>query len=75
MTEIHTGAGSPADANCEAKGASQWRFRRHLLAGVATFALLVAGSAYTLRADALLGPGVLIVHDVVDRIFERSASS
>jgi hypothetical protein len=58
MTEIHTGAGSPADADCHARGASHSRFRRHLLAGVATFALLAVGSAYTLRAysaDALLG--------------------
>src|SRR6476620_3888239 len=58
MTEIQTGAGSPADANCHARGASRSRFRRHLLAGVATVALLAAGSAYTLRAysaDAHLG--------------------
>jgi serine protease Do len=53
MTEIHSN-----NADCHATGASRSRFRRHLLAGVATFALLAVGSAYTLRAysaDALLG--------------------
>ena len=53
MTEIHSDNGG-----CHATGASQSRLRRHLLAGVATFALLAAGSAYTLRAysaDALFG--------------------
>ena len=58
MTKVDTGAGSPADALCHARRAAQSRFKRRLLAGVATFALLAAGSAYTLRAysaDALLG--------------------
>jgi serine protease Do len=53
MTEIHSN-----NADCRVTGAYQSRLRRHLLAGVATFALLAAGSAYTLRAysaDALGG--------------------
>ena len=58
MTDIHTGAGSPAYAARHAGRAARPTFKRHLLAGVATFALLAAGSAYTLRAysaDAPLG--------------------
>jgi serine protease Do len=58
MTDIHTGAGSPAYAVRHVGRAARPTLKRHLLAGVATFALLAAGSAYTLRAysaDALLG--------------------
>ena len=58
MTDIHTGAGSPAYAARHASRAAQSTFKRHLLAGVATLTLLAASSAYTLHAysaDALSG--------------------
>jgi serine protease Do len=57
MTKSLTGAGAPADTDCHARLATQSKFKKHLLAGVATVALLAAGSAYTMRAypaDTLL---------------------
>src|SRR5262245_25169609 len=50
MTEVHTEAGSATEAVRRARTAANSRVRRHLLAGVATVALLAAGSVYTLRA-------------------------
>jgi len=50
MTEVHTEAGSATEAVRRAGTAAHSRIRRHLLAGVATVALLAAGSVYTLRA-------------------------
>jgi serine protease Do len=61
MTNIHRVSGVRADAACRARGAVQSKFRRRLLAGVATLALLASGSAYTLRAysaDVLSAPSV-----------------
>src|SRR5215468_5111295 len=58
MSKIHAEANSPGDTNDTAGLATHSRFKRRLLAGVATVALLAAGSAYTLRAysaDAHLG--------------------
>jgi serine protease Do len=52
MTKVDTGAGSPADALCHARRTAQSRFKRRLLAGVATLALLGVGSAYTLSANS-----------------------
>ena len=57
MNKIPAEAGSAGDVD-HARRATQSRFKRQLLAGVATVALLAAGSAYTLRAysaDAHLG--------------------
>jgi len=50
MINVDKGAGSPADADHHPWPAAESRFKRHLLVGVATVALLAAGSAYTLRA-------------------------
>src|SRR5262245_23224201 len=50
MSKIHAGANSLSDTDDNAGLATQSRLKRHLLAGVATVALLAAGSAYTLRA-------------------------
>src|SRR5215472_14330388 len=58
MRKIPAEAGSASDVDDHARRATQSRFKRHLLAGVATVALLAAGSAYTLHAysaDAHLG--------------------
>ena len=58
MSKIHAGANSLGKTDDNARLATQSRFKRHLLAGAATVALLAAGSAYTLRAysaDAHLG--------------------
>jgi serine protease Do len=57
MNKTPAEAGSAGDVD-HARRATQSRFKRQLLAGVATVALLAAGSAYTLRAysaDANLG--------------------
>ena len=58
MRKIPAEAGSAGDVDDHARRATQSRFKLHLLAGVATVALLAAGSAYTLHAysaDAHLG--------------------
>jgi serine protease Do len=58
MRKIPAEAGSAGDVDDHARRATQSRFKRHLLAGVATVALLAACSAYTLHAysaDAHLG--------------------
>jgi serine protease Do len=58
MSKIHAGADSLGDTDDNTGLATQSRFKRRLLAGVAAIALIAAGSAYTLRAysaDAHLG--------------------
>src|SRR5215470_2935302 len=58
MRKIHAEANSLGETDNNARLATQPRFKRRLLAGVATVALLAAGSAYTMRAysaDAHLG--------------------
>src|SRR5262245_25297012 len=58
MTKTHTEAASPDNVAYSAKPEVPARLKRHLLAGVATIALLAAGSALTLHAysaDAHLG--------------------
>ena len=58
MTNIQPESTVAADASRPAGNPARSKFKRHLLAGVATLALLAAGSAYTLRAysaDAIPG--------------------
>src|SRR5215831_7136566 len=58
MSKIHAEANPPGDTNDSAGLVTHSKFKRRLLAGVATVALLAAGSAYTLHAysaDAHLG--------------------
>jgi serine protease Do len=50
MSKIHAEANLPGDTNDAARSAVHSRFKRRLLAGVATIALLAAGSAYTIGA-------------------------
>jgi len=50
MSKIHAEATAPGDTNDAAGFATHSRFKRRLLAGVATVALLAAGSAYTIGA-------------------------
>src|SRR5262249_58886877 len=50
MSKIHAEANSPGDTNDTAGRATHSRFKRRLLAGVASVALLAAGSAYTIGA-------------------------
>jgi serine protease Do len=49
MTSRHTEPTAPA-ATQQVSGAAQSTFKKHLLAGVATLALLASGSAYTMHA-------------------------
>src|SRR5262249_29818460 len=50
MSKIHAEANSSGDTHAIAGLAAHSRFKRRLLAGVATVALLAAGSAYTVGA-------------------------
>src|SRR5499427_584221 len=50
MSKIHAEANAPGDRNDTAGLATHSKFKRRLLAGVATVALLAAGSAYTMGA-------------------------
>jgi serine protease Do len=50
MSKIHAEANSPGDTHAMARLAAHSKFKRRLLAGVATVALLAAGSAYTVGA-------------------------
>src|SRR5215468_9405519 len=58
MSKIHAEANPPGDTNDSAGLVTHSKFKRRLLAGVATVALLAAGSAYTMgaySADAHIG--------------------
>lgn len=55
MTNMQRASDVSADATRGARGVGQSKFKGHLLAGVATLALLAAGSAYTLRAYSAEG--------------------
>ena len=58
MTNIQPESTVATDASRPTGSSARSKFKRHLLAGVATLALLAAGSVYTLRAysaDAIPG--------------------